>query len=157
MTQKQTMLGVALAVFFLAASPAHSTELEALQARFEAGMQAFNTHQLADFVATAHDEIVLYGILSPFPVDGKQEFQQMLQRYLDEHERVSLIPVHPEFAVSGTTGVAWGHYSLTHKLKDGPVEFAHGRYTYTYTQVEGRWVLVAMHFSPLQSTYFMTF
>jgi ketosteroid isomerase-like protein len=154
---KQIVLGFVVVVFLLAPSAANGNDLSALQARFEADMQAFNSHNADAFVASAHDEIVLFGILSPFPVDGKEEFRQVMQQYLADHESVTLAAINPEFHLSGTTGIAWGHYRLTHKLKDGPLEYSHGRYTFTYTQVEGRWVLVAMHYSPLQSTYFMTF
>jgi ketosteroid isomerase-like protein len=154
---KQTVLGFGVVVFLLASSAANGNNLAALRASFAADMRAFNSNNPDTFVASAHDEIVLFGILSPFPMDGKDEFRQVMQRYLADHEGVTLMAVHPEFHISGTTGIAWGYYSLTHKLKNGPLEYAHGRYTFTYTQADGKWVLIAMHFSPLQSTYFMTF
>ena len=157
MVNKRTVLAVAVVVSLWASSAAHGQDLEALKAIFAADIQAFNSHKPDAFVASAHDRIVLFGILSPFPADGKDEFRQIVQQYLADNERATFTAINPEFRIAGTTGIAWGHFSLTSKLKDGPLEYAHGRYTFTYTKADGKWVLVAMHLSPLEPTYYMNF
>jgi uncharacterized protein (TIGR02246 family) len=124
---------------------------------FAADVQALNAHNPNAFVGSADKEVVLMGILSPFPVSGKDQFRQVVEDYLSDNESVTFTVVNPQFRVAGATGIAWGHYSLTNKPKDGPLEYSHGRYTYTYARADGKWVLVAAHLSPLQPTYYMTF
>jgi ketosteroid isomerase-like protein len=154
---KRAIFVFAAAAFFLALSVAHSQDLKALQASFEANVGALNSLNPNAFVSSAHNGIVLVGTLSPFPVSGKDKLQQVVEQYLSTNERVTFTLVNPQFRVAGTTGIAWGHYSLTNKPKEGPLEYTHGRYTYTYTNIDRKWALVAMHFSPLQPTYYMAF
>jgi uncharacterized protein (TIGR02246 family) len=154
---QRAVLAFALLAFLLASSVARGQDLNGLQKTFAADVQALNSHNPEAFVASAHDEIVLLGTLSPFPVSGKDNFRQVVEQYLSDNESVTFTPVNPQFRIAGTTGLAWGHYSLTNKPKDGPLEYSHGRYTYTYTKADGKWVLVATHLSPLQPTYYMTF
>lgn len=150
------LLGVGLSTVLVSAT-GHSQTLEGLKANFEADIQALNTRSPDAFVASAHDEVVFFGILSPFPLDGKDEFRSMMKDYLSDKELVTLAVQNPGFYLSGQTGVAWGHYALTHKAKGRPQEHAFGRYTFTYAQADAKWVLVALHFSPLQSLYYLDF
>ena len=147
-----TTVGVLLTL--LGASAVHGLSPESLKTRFETDIAAFNAQDPAAFVDAAHEDIVLFGIVSPFPVEGKPAFRQVLKQYLDDFGEVRLTPEGPAFYISGTSGVAWGHFTLVSKRADGPREYNHGRYTMTYTEVEGQWVLVAMHLSPLQSSYY---
>lgn len=147
-----TTVGVLLTL--LGASAVHGLSPESLKTRFETDIAAFNAQDPAAFVDAAHDDIVLFGIISPFPVEGKKEFQRVLKQYLADFGEVRLTPEGPAFHIAGTSGVAWGHFTLVSKRADGPREYDHGRYTMTYTQVEGQWVLVSMHLSHLQSSYY---
>jgi ketosteroid isomerase-like protein len=152
---RRAVIAFAVVTFFVASSAAHGQDLDALKASFAADLRLFNSHNPEAFVASAHDGIVVFGILSPFPLDGKKEFRQVMQQYMEDNERVTFTPTSPDFRIAGTTAIAWGHYTLTSKPKDGPLDYAHGRYTFTYTQAEGKWVLVGIHLSPLQPTYYM--
>ena len=145
-------LGVLLTFFGVSAS--HGQSLESLKARFEADFAAFNAQDPAAFVANAHEELIFFGIISPFPVEGKKELQQVLTQYMADFGQVRLTPQGAAFHVSGNNGVAAGHFTLRSKRADGPYEYTHGRYTMTYTQENGQWVLVAMHFSRLQGSYY---
>ena len=122
---------------------------EALIAAFNAEITALNTGDLNAAVATVHDEIVLYGLYSPFPIEGKEAFRQAVQEYFDEQEHATLEIVHPRYRLTGATGVAWGHYQLTRKLKGEPVDITPGQYMLTYVQVGGAWLVMSMHFAPL--------
>ncbi len=50
-------------------------------------------------------------------------------------------------------GLPLGHpsvyYQLSAKLKDGPSGYFHGRFLFTYTQSDGKWLIMSMHISPL--------
>jgi ketosteroid isomerase-like protein len=133
-------------------STAHSQDLDELKASFAAEIKALDSRDLPATVALAHDGIVLFGLFSPFPINGKEAFRQAVQEYFTNYERATFEPVNPQFRIAGTTGMAWGYYQLSAKLKDGPSAYFHGRYLFTYTQAEGKWLIISMHISPLQLT-----
>lgn len=125
------------------------SEREALIAAFNAEIEALNTGDLNTAVVAVHDKIVLYGLYSPFPIEGKEAFRQAVQEYFDEQEHATLEIVHPRYRLTGATGVAWGHYQLTRKLKGEPVDITPGQYMLTYVQIDGAWLVMSMHFAPL--------
>ena len=125
------------------------SDREALITAFNAEIEALNSGDLNAAVVTAHDKIVLYGLYSPFPIEGKQAFRQAVREYFDEQEHATLAIVHPRYRLTGATGVAWGHYQLTRRLKGEPVAMTPGQYMLTYVQVDGAWLMMSMHFAPL--------
>ncbi|MBI1869363.1 nuclear transport factor 2 family protein, partial [Candidatus Gottesmanbacteria bacterium] len=98
-----------------------------------------------------HEQIVAFPPFSPFPVDGKATLRQAAEANFANIESGSLIPINPQCRVIGTTGVAWGHASLSLKPKDGPMRTAFIRYTWTFAKVDGQWREVAVHGSLLPS------
>jgi uncharacterized protein (TIGR02246 family) len=141
----------ALTVMALLVTPlaVRGDELAELRAIFDQDIQFLNARNPEAFVASAHDDVVLFGILSPFAVKGKEAVRQLIQEYLNDHVKISFRPVNPEFFVAGTSALAWGSYSITEYPKVGPREILHGRYTYTYTKANGKWLLAALHLSPI--------
>ena len=139
-------------VIFLCLSPAgYGQDLEDLKASFKAEIEALDSRSLDTALAQAHDGIVLFSLFSPFPVSGKEAFRQALQEYFANYDEATFIPVNPQFRIAGTTGIAWGYYQLSAKLKDGPSGYFHGRYLFTYTQSDGKWLIISMHVSPLSA------
>lgn len=126
--------------------------LEDLQASFAAEIDALNSRNLAATLALVHDGIVLFGIFSPFPIEGKDGFRQTVQEYFANHDHAVFVPIDPRFEIAGTTGIAWGHYQLATKPKDGPPSYSYGRYMFTYTQSGKRWLILSMHLSRLHPT-----
>ena len=125
------------------------SEREALITAFSTEIEALNTGDLNAAVAAVHDKIVLYGLYSPFPIEGREAFRQAVQEYFDEQEHAALEIVHPQYRLTGATGVAWGHYQLTRKLKGEPVDITPGQYMLTYVQIDDAWLVMSMHFAPL--------
>lgn len=150
MVSRRTILTVAVLVLLVAPPAARGDDLADLQAVFDKDIQLFNAHNNDAFVASAHDDVVLFGILSPFAIKGKEALRQLVQEYFDDHVRTVFRLVNPEFFVAGTSALAWGHYTIAEQPKIGPRETIHGRYTFTYTKVDGKWLLVALHLSPMQ-------
>jgi uncharacterized protein (TIGR02246 family) len=128
----------------------YGDDLADVRAIFNRDIQLFNAHNNEAFVASAHDQVVLFGILSPFATKGKEALRQLVQGYFDDHIRLTFRPVNPEFFIAGTSALAWGSYTITEHPKVGSRESIHGRYTFTYTKVDGKWLLAALHLSPLQ-------
>ena len=129
-------------------------DLDALKSAFTTQIEALNNRELAAAVATVHDDVVLYGIFSPFPVQGRADFQKAVQAYFGQYEEAELSPVTPQFRIVGTTALAWGHYQLAATPQGGKMTYAHGRYIFTYTKIDGKWVILGMDYSPLESYKF---
>jgi len=111
-------------------------------------MDALNRRDLNAFVASAHDQVILFGQFPPFSVEGKEAYRQRYQTMFARHQSVTFTPLNPQFLVSGNLGVAWGHHRITLKPKDGPAETYAGRYTFVYTKADGKWLRVVAHASP---------
>ncbi len=129
-------------------------DMDALKSAFTTQIEALNNRELDAAVATVHDEVVLYGIFSPFPVQGRADFQKAVQAYFGQYEEAELSPVTPQFRIVGTTALAWGHYQLAATPQGGKLTYAHGRYIFTYTRLDGKWVILGMDYSPLESYKF---
>ncbi|HXG21125.1 MAG TPA: nuclear transport factor 2 family protein [Methylomirabilota bacterium] len=125
-------------------------DLADVRAVFDKDIRLFNAQNAEAFSGSAHDGVVLFGVLSPFATKGKDNLRQLVQDYYADHIRVLFRPVNPEFAIIGTSAVAWGSYTITEYPKIGPREAIHGRYTFTYTKMDSKWLLAALHLSPLQ-------
>ncbi len=151
---RASLLSLLLTVFFFSSSVMAAEDLDTLKSAFNAQIEAFNNRELDAAVATAHDDIVLYGIFSPFPVQGKADFQKAVQAYFGQYEEAELSPVTPQFRIVGTTALAWGHYQLAATPQGGKLTYAHGRYIFTYTKIDGKWVVLGMDYSPLESYRF---
>ncbi len=115
-------------------------DLADVRAVFDKDIRLFNAQNAEAFSGSAHDGVVLFGVLSPFATKGKDNLRKL----------VLFRPVNPEFAIIGTSAVAWGSYTITEYPKIGPREAIHGRYTFTYTKMDSKWLLAALHLSPLQ-------
>lgn len=125
-------------------------DLAGVKALFDNDVRLFNAQNRDAFSIAAHDDIVLFGILSPFAIKGKEALAQVVKNYFDDNTRIIFKPVNPAFASMGNSALAWGSYSITEYPKVGPRVTIHGRYTFTYAKIDGKWFLVAMHLSPLQ-------
>ncbi len=148
------LFSLLLTVFCLSSSVLADEDMDALKSAFTTQIEALNNRELDAAVATVHDDIVLYGIFSPFPVQGKADFQKAVQAYFGQYEEAELSPVTPQFRIVGTTALAWGHYQLAATPQGGKMTYAHGRYIFTYTKLDGKWVILGMDYSPLESYQF---
>jgi len=125
---------------------------EGLRAAFERFVRAENAHDVDTLLSLAHDSIVFVSPTDPFPVEGKEAYRQVWQRWF-ENEQFRVTLTNPQVRTLGATGIAWGLYTLLLKPKDGPAVTSSGRYTLTFARAEGdgRWLLVAFHASRLPS------
>jgi hypothetical protein len=64
---------------------------------------------------------------------------------------VTLTRINSQFRIIGETGVVWGHTAFTLKPKDGPLAVLFIRQTWTFTKVNGKWLVIAAHFSRVPS------
>ena len=148
------LVSLLLTVFCLSSSVQADEDMDALKSAFTTQIEALNNRELDAAVSTVHDHVVLYGIFSPFPVQGRADFQKAVQAYFGQYEEAELSPVTPQFRIVGTTALAWGHYQLAATPQGGKMTYAHGRYIFTYTKLDGQWVILGMDYSPLESYKF---
>ena len=128
-------------------------DIDDLKAAFEQAVGALNTRNLGAFSAVVHDEAVYFGPGSPFPLEGKAARQQLFERGSTRSESVTVTPMKPQFRVIGTTGIVWMHVALMRRPKDGAMtniaDIACA--TCTFAKSDGKWLLVAEHYSLLPS------
>ena len=121
-----------------------------LRAVVTAAINALNSRSVDAAVAPVLDNVVVYGIFSPFPIEGKESYRQAVQEYFDRYQRGEVKPIDPQYKVIGLTGVAWGNFRIVAQRKNGSAESSDGRYLFTLTQMNGRWLILSMHYSLLQ-------
>lgn len=149
MIYRRAALVLSAVLFLCVSSAVHGQDLAALQASFEAEIDALNRRDLNATLIPLDNRMVLVGIFSPFPIVGKDGFRQAVQEYFDDYEHAIFAPIDPGFRVVGTAGVAWGNFRLATRLKNGSSDYSIGRYMFTYAQSEGKWVIISMHYSLL--------
>jgi ketosteroid isomerase-like protein len=149
MRHKELMWKVAVVLLLCMPSVARSGEVEDLKTAVEQYVGAVSTRNLEALMALVHDEAVIYFPTIPFPSDGKAAIRQAYQSTFTNHESITLRPINPQYRVLGPIGLAWGHLSLTRKPKDGPLTTVFTRYSWTFGKVDGKWVLVTGHASPI--------
>ena len=131
-------------------TPALAGDVDDLKATFEKAVKAYNSQDEVFFTMVA-EEAVIFNPSTPFAVDGKAAYQPATISMWAATERVTFTPINPQFRVIGTTGIAWGHYTISIKPEDGPMDTNFGRYTVIFAKTGGKWLAVASHYSAIPS------
>lgn len=151
MRQWGAMWQIAFMVLLFTPAVGHTGDVEDLKAAFEQAVGAVSSRNLDALMAVVHDEAVYYFPSIPFPSDGKAVIRQAYQSTFTNHESITLRPINPQYRVIGPTGMAWGHFALARKPKDGPSATVFTRYTWNFLKVDGKWLIVTAHASPIGS------
>jgi uncharacterized protein (TIGR02246 family) len=112
-------------------------------------LATYNAGDLDGYSALWHDEVGIFGIISPFPALGKAAVRQYFHNVFSNAESQTFTVINPHYRVIDNTGVVWSHYALALKPKDGPMQAMFGRSTFTFVKTEGRWLMVDLHVSPV--------
>jgi len=147
MVRRQILLASVIVIALGVPCVARGADVDDLKTAFEQGVKALNAQDVDGFMALAHDQAVVFGAASPFPVDGKAAQRQTFQSAVNNRESTTFTPVNPQFRVIGDTGIAWGHAVITLKPKGGPLETQYVRYTLVYVKTDGKWLRAAGHVS----------
>ena len=151
MIYKQGVLVFVLAVFLFAPAALHADDVDDLKATFEQLVKAINSRDPDTFVALAHEGVVSYSPISPFPVVGKAASRQGVETLFNNNESLTITPINPQFSVVDNTGIVWGHFATAFKPKDGPMDISFLRCTFTFVKSEGKWLRVSHHLSAVPS------
>ena len=139
---------VAFGVLF-SVTAARADDVDAIRAAFESDIKLFNAQNKTAFSVNAHDDVVVFGTLTPFAIEGKAALVEFMENYFADQERAKFTPINAEYRAIGDSGLAWGHYTISELPKVGGRELIHGRYTFTYVKKDGDWRLLVVHVSPL--------
>jgi ketosteroid isomerase-like protein len=150
MGARHALCGLLVVSCFALAPLARAQDVAALKAGFEAELEALNSRKIEATLAPVDDHVVLFGIFSPFPIEGKEGYRQAIKDYFGDFESAILTPIDPQYRIVGTTGVAWGNFRLGTQQKGSATAYSDGRYMFTYAQTGGKWVIVSMHYSLLE-------
>ena len=117
-----TQLVVAFLIGLVVPAIVYSDDLAQIQANFEAEVKALNALDQNAFVTSADEDVVLFGVLSPFAVEGKAAFRDTLERYVAHRQATAFTPIKPKFRIMGESALAWGHFQLVDQMKGAPPE-----------------------------------
>ena len=119
-----------------------------LKASFEAAVAALNRGDIDGFLADIHPEAMSFYSCGPTSgKQGKEACQLDWERFFSKTNEARFEPQHMQFKVVGNTGMAWGDYDV-HVDYQGKKVNHKGRYTFTYTKVDGKWMVVMQHNTP---------
>jgi hypothetical protein len=144
------ILGCALVLVLLASTPVLGADVDDFKATFNKAVKDYNSRN-DTFFASIHEQAAVFNPGMPFAIDGKAAYEKAMRRSWAAYESSIFTPVNPQFRVIGSTGVAWGHYAIAMKPKDGGMETNFGRYTVVCVKSGGKWLVAASHYSPIPS------
>jgi ketosteroid isomerase-like protein len=130
-------------------SVGRGAEVEELKTTVEQLIGALNKRDLDAWSPFVHDQAVSFGLISPFPAEGKAALRQGFQGLFATMESFTIVPLNWQYRTVGDIGYAWGHVMVSFKQKDGPARIMRGREIMTYTKVGGKWQMVTVHASPI--------
>ena len=148
---KRAILAVLLGIGVLSVPvAANDAELAALQASFEGAVAALNAGNSDGFLDTVHDEALSF--YSCGPTSGKQGREACAldwQLFFNTTSDARFETRNEQYRLIGDVGIAYGEYALSVNYDNQGRQGVHeGRYTMTYTRVDGEWRIAMQHNTP---------
>ena len=140
---------ILFALFALALGPAaRAGDLEDLKATFERAVKALNDRNLDGFLSAVHEKSLSFYACGPTSgLEGRAACQQDWQKFFTKTTAV-FTPRNFQYRVIGSTGIAWGEYTVAEKTKSGKEMTLEGRYTLIFTKEQGKWMIVFQENTP---------
>ena len=146
---RRVVVAAGVVAFLFVAIGARAGDVEELKATFERAVKALNERDLDGFLATVHDKGLSFYSCGPTSgLEGKAACQQDWQKFFTKSSNATFETHGFQFRVIGNTGVAWGKYTLSTKVKDGSTRTMTGKYNLVYTKVDGKWMVVLQENTP---------
>ena len=120
-------------------------DLDDLKSVFNTMLNAFSGRDIDTLSALAHEDIVFLGALSPVLIEGKSALLQFYQNFFATYPSITVTPLNPHFQVLSSIGLAWGSVMLELQSTGIPSKTLYQRYTCTFGQSNGTWLLVSAH------------
>ena len=151
MRYTRTLLVVVMGMVLVTSSVARGDDVEDLKAAHEQLEAALNKRDLDGVMTLYHEQAVVFGPNAPFPADGKATIRQGFQVTFSNSESFTARPINTRYRVIGNSGTVIGHGMAAIKPKDGPLQILFFRVLRNWVKVDGKWLIVASHFSRIPS------
>ncbi len=144
------MILIACATLFLVVPTASANDLDEIRTSFERAVAALNAGNLDGFLDTVHDDALSFYACGP--TSGKQGREACAldwQLFFTTTTDARFETKSTEYRIVGDVGFAYGEYSLSVNYNGRGRQTVHeGRYTMTYTKVNGEWRIAMQHNTP---------
>ena len=146
-------LVTAALVFAFSTQAADLDELKSAQQKFADAFKAKDAGTLASLLAPGYIDFPVDGDL---PVDwSAKTHQQRVQHFKNEfanYESWEVRLVDTQYRIAGAAGIVSGWERATRKPNNGVLEYPRWRFTATWIQSDGKWLLAAAHRSTTPAT-----
>ena len=136
----------------IAAANDDSPNVDTLRAAFEGAVSGLNTGNMEAFLTTVHDEALSF--YSCGPTSGKQGREACAldwQLFFNTTSDARFETENAQYRIIGDSGIAYGDYSLSVNYNNQGRQTVHqGRYTMTYSLVDGEWKIIMQHNTPAE-------
>ena len=140
-----------VAVF--AGSTLVADDLTDLRTANEAMVRSHNELDPEALVSLRHPDSVTFLVSGNTAIDrsvsSAAEELERSKRSVASLEKLAITPLETSYRVIGSTGIAWGLHRIARKRKGAAPEQEESRFMRIFANVDGRWLLVASHFSAL--------
>lgn len=150
--RRMTLLALATVMMLTmpGAVRAAGDDVTAVRGAFEGAVAALNAGNLDGFLNTVHDDALSF--YSCGPTSGKQGREACAldwQMFFNTTTNARFVARNQQYRIIGDTGIAYGEYSLSVNYNNqGRQTVNEGRYTMTYTKVDGEWRIAMQHNTP---------
>ena len=145
----RTML-IAYVALLLITPMASADDLDEIRASFEGAVANLNAGNLDGFLDTVHNDALSF--YSCGPTSGKQGREACAldwQLFFNTTTGARFETKNTEYRIVGAVGFAYGEYALSVNYNGQGRQTVHeGRYTMTYTKVDGEWRIAMQHNTP---------
>ena len=151
---KRLLISLTVIVLLIAPQFAFGSDVDDLKAADQKLTQAWNSLDAETAASMFSQGAVAYSAEGAFPLvapmaSTQAERADYMKAYLENVEYISIYPYNPQYRVFGSTGIAWGYYSISSKEKGQPRRIQYIRYTSTWIKSDGKWLLLLSHESTI--------
>ena len=145
----RTML-IAYVALLLITPMASADDLDEIRASFEGAVANLNAGNLDGFLDTVHnDALSFYSCGQTSGKQGREACALDWQLFFNTTTGAQFETKNTEYRIVGAVGFAYGEYALSVNYNGQGRQPVHeGRYTMTYTKVDGEWRIAMQHNTP---------
>jgi ketosteroid isomerase-like protein len=153
---KRLLISMTILTFLFVPQFALGSDVDDLKAAFEKMVNAYISLDAETLASLLHPGCVYYNTVAAFPDVTPMNISQkdlirIINDSFDKVEHFSMTPYNIQYMVVGKTGIAWGHATMTAKLKEGPTKTDHARLTSAWIKSDGKWLNISYHASRIPS------
>ncbi|MFO7963331.1 MAG: nuclear transport factor 2 family protein [Desulfobacterales bacterium] len=118
-------------------------DIDEFKAFYGKWFNLFNTLDFDTMATMMHEDAVMFLPNAVFAVEGRDMLKAVFSEAKESIASWKMIPVNIKYNVIGNTGIAYGQYTSTLTLKNGPPTYYTGRFIEVFVKENGNWKFVA--------------